>query len=587
MATDQFKHRMERRNAPSLRVLGSGAPRPEEKSIEKNAVVDCGWGRLVFAHTFADSKKLASAICDEPDYKRNISLYIRDPHVVLASAPQDLFLDPSHTYRLWLSGYRSVRPRLSGYRIRKLFKPSDAREVDRILKACGMVPIGSEFLQKHRSSRQFSYFVAEDTRSGGLLGVVTGVDHKRAFNDPENGSSLWCLAVDPNCKFPGVGRALTAWLADHYAARGRGYMDLSVMHDNKGAIKLYESLGFKRVPVFCIKKKNSINEKLFVGPERLSAKLNPYAKIIVDEARRRGISVEILNAEEGYFRLSFGGRSIDCRESLSELTSAVAMSRCDNKKVTAQLLTEAGLRVPEQIEAGSEETNKEFLQRYEAVVVKPERGEQGQGVQVNITDPEVLENAIDTAKRFCDTVLLEQYVQGDDLRVIVIDDEVVAAAVRRPPQITGDGRSTVRDLIEKQSRRRAAVTGGESRIPLDKETERCVNKAGYDMDDVLDYGKTIFVRSNSNLHTGGTIHDVTQHLNPKLREVAETAARTLDIPVTGLDFIVDSPRKDEYVIIEANERPGLANHEPQPTAQRFVDLLFPRTMRRGERHGYA
>jgi D-alanine-D-alanine ligase-like ATP-grasp enzyme len=88
-------------------------------------------------------------------------------------------------------------------------------------------------------------------------------------------------------------------------------------------------------------------------------------------------------------------------------------------------------------------------------------------------------------------------------------------------------------------------------------------------------GRSVKVRKTANLHTGGTIHDMTPQLNPLLREAAETAARALRIPVVGLDFLVPSPEHAQYVIIEANERPGLANHEPQPTAQRFVDLLFP------------
>jgi GNAT-family acetyltransferase (TIGR03103 family) len=171
-------------------------------------------------------------------------------------------------------------------------------------------------------------------------------------------------------------------------------------------------------------------------------------------------------------------------------------------------------------------------------------------------------------------------VAGEDLRIIVIDFEVVAAAVRRPPQVTGTGQHEIRDLIQAQSRRRRAATGGESSIPMDEETERCVRQAGYTLRDVLPEGEALTVRKTANLHTGGTIHDVTGELNPKLAADACAAARVLDIPVTGLDFIVPSVSEPEYVIIEANERPGLANHEPQPTAERFVDLLFPRTANR-------
>ena len=85
------------------------------------------------------------------------------------------------------------------------------------------------------------------------------------------------------------------------------------------------------------------------------------------------------------------------------------------------------------------------------------------------------------------------------------------------------------------------------------------------------------MRKTANLHTGGSIHDVTEQVHPALVDAACRAARAIDIPVVGIDLMVRSPNRPEYVFIEANERPGLANHEPQPTAERFVDLLFPRT----------
>jgi D-alanine-D-alanine ligase-like ATP-grasp enzyme len=83
------------------------------------------------------------------------------------------------------------------------------------------------------------------------------------------------------------------------------------------------------------------------------------------------------------------------------------------------------------------------------------------------------------------------------------------------------------------------------------------------------------VRRTANVHTGGTIDDVTDDLHPELAAVAVRAASALDIPVVGIDMIAPSPSSTEYVIIEANEQPGLANHEPRPTVERFVDLLFP------------
>ena len=174
-------------------------------------------------------------------------------------------------------------------------------------------------------------------------------------------------------------------------------------------------------------------------------------------------------------------------------------------------------------------------------------------------------------------MLLEEWCEGEDLRVVVIDHEVVAAAVRRPASIVGDGVHTVAELITAQSRRRAAATSVESTIPLDDLTIETVRAAGLGLDDVVEEGRQVRVRRTANLHTGGTIHDVTDQLHPTLAAAAVQASRVLDLPVTGLDLLVPAVDGEDYVLIEANERPGLANHEPQPTAQRFVDLLFPNT----------
>lgn len=540
-----------------------------------NAAIDCGWGRLLFGQTFDDVTELAEAMRGERPDRRDIAVYVRDPHVALAAAPQEIFLDPSHTYRLDLASYaKSERPYL-GFSVRRLDSRADADAVNRIYAARSMVPVPPEFFWARRDSRAIIHLVAEDDATGAIVGTVTGVDHARAFNDPEKGSSLWCLAVDPQATAPGVGEALVRELAELFKARGAAYMDLSVMHDNEHAIALYEKLGFERLHVFTLKRKNPINEKLFAGPGPEET-LNPYARIITNEARRRGIDVEVTDAEGGFFRLTYGGRSVHCREALSELTSGVAVSICDDKAVTRRIVARAGVLVPEQIEAGEDEAAlAEFLQTHGAVVVKPARGEQGRGVAVGIETMDDLRAAIEVAKEQCERVLIEQKVAGEDLRLVVIDYRLVAAAVRRPARVVGDGERTIRELIERQSRRRMAATGGESRIPLDGETERCVVKAGFSLDDVAPDGQEVVVRRTANLHTGGTIHDVTAHVHPRLVEAAVKAARAIDIPVVGIDFMVPSPYEPTYAFIEANERPGLANHEPQPTAERFVDLLFP------------
>jgi GNAT-family acetyltransferase (TIGR03103 family) len=235
------------------------------------------------------------------------------------------------------------------------------------------------------------------------------------------------------------------------------------------------------------------------------------------------------------------------------------------------------LNVPRQYPAGEADENRKVLAILQRVVVKPARGEQGNGISVDLQTVEDLEKSVRRARRFCPDVILEEFVEGEDLRLIVIDYQLVAAAVRRPPVLVGTGRHSLRTLIKKYNRRRAAATGGEGRLPMDAETKRCLALAGYRLDDVPAAETRIPARKTANLHTGGTITDVTADIHPALGEVGVLAARALDIPVTGLDLVVPDLTRPDYWIIEANERPGLANHEPQPTAERFIDFLFPQT----------
>jgi len=307
---------------------------------------------------------------------------------------------------------------------------------------------------------------------------------------------------------------------------------------------------------------------------------DPSSRLVILEARSRGIEVELLTPDAEFYRLSHRGTTRMCRESLSPLTSAVAVACCDDKRITTRLLARAGIAVAQQLEATNTGADAEFLQAHGALVVKPARGEQGRGVSVGVRDPEALAHAVERAREVSEVVLLEEVVSGSDLRVIVIDDEVVAAAVRRPPEVVGTGRDSIERLIAEQSRRRQAETRGHSKIPCDDETRRSVRDAGYELSQILPEGERLTVRRTANLHTGGTIHDVTAALHPQLADVSRRAARALDIPVVGLDLMVPDPTGDAYSIIEANERPGLANHDPQPTASRFVDFLFPETSRR-------
>ena len=568
-----YSQRLIRGQTPSYERLQARLAEDGGELGTTPAAVHCGWGRVLIGHTFPDPASLADELLNEQTGERDIALYVAAPQQVLAQSPQQLFLDPSDTLRLWFTDYRPATRVFRGFRIRRVQNEADWSAVNTLYQARNMLPVDPQLLTvRHKGGPV--YWLAEDEDSGAVIGSVMGLNHHTAFHDPENGSSLWCLAVDPQCSRPGVGEVLVRHLVEHFMSRGLSYLDLSVLHDNLQAKSLYNKLGFRTLSTFAIKRKNGINQPLFLGPGP-QAGLNPYARILVEEAYKRGIDVHIDDASAGLFTLNHGGRRIRCRESLSDLTSAISMSLCQDKSLTHGVLSNAGLNVPTQQRAGNADDNLAFLEEHGRVVVKPLDGEQGNGVAVDLQTIEHVQEAIKAAQAFDSRVLLESFHEGHDLRIVVIGFDVVAAAIRRPAQVIGDGQHNVQQLIEAQSRRRQAATQGESRIPLDAETLRAVQAAGYEYDSVLPAGQLLAVRRTANLHTGGCLEDVTATLHPVLADAAIRAARALDIPVVGLDMMVPAADQPDYVFIEANERAGLANHEPQPTAERFIDLLFP------------
>ena len=560
--------------SPTLKNFGNV---PDEKSLKESVIVNCGWGRLLFANTFSHLGLLAQEMQKEKVGDRDIAFYVRDPNLVIAESPNTLFLDPSSAYRLELSKMNgiNINPNIS---VRRM-TINDLDDVNTIYEKANMVQISKSQIHYVHQQQGVHYWVAYTNDTHQICSACLILDHKTLFNDPDDGVSLWSLAVNIHSSVSKIGISMMQQLIQIYSEKRRKYLDISVLQDNKDAISLYTKLGFKRTGVFCVKKKNAINEKLFV-PEHNYTKLNPYSQIIVDEALHRGISIQLIDEDNGIIDYSFGGRKVRCWESLSELTSAVSLTQCQNKHLTHRILQSAGLHTPHHQLIHHFSDAEQFLNTHKSIVVKPNNGEQGHGVSLNIQTHSSLHHAVQQAQKICSRLLLETFVEGIDLRIVVINYEVIAAAIRRPPEVTGDGILSIEDLIKKQSRRRESMTGGESKIPIDSETTASLNNIGYHLSDILDSGETITVRKTANLHQGGTIHDVTNLIHQNLKTVAVKAARSLNIPVVGLDFIIQSIDQPNYVIIEANERPGLANHEPQPTAEKFIDLLFPNCPRR-------
>ena len=154
--------------------------------------------------------------------RRDICIYAREPHVLVARAPAELFIDPSHTYRLRFAGRRSGAADVRVHGAHAGGRRRRRRDEPRLRALRDGARAGRRHLGQPPHRDPVDYLVAVRDDDGTVVGTVTGVDHKRLFSDPENGSSLWTLAVDPTASLPGVGAALTRALAAIYRDRRPG-----------------------------------------------------------------------------------------------------------------------------------------------------------------------------------------------------------------------------------------------------------------------------------------------------------------------------------------------------------------------------
>ena len=223
-------------------------------------------------------------------------------------------------------------------------------------------------------------------------------------------------------------------------------MDLSVTHDNAAAIAALREAGLPagRRCWRSSARTRSTNRCSPHPPETVDD-LNPYARIIADEAMRRGIRVEVLDAGAGRCGCPTAAAAVVTRESLSEFTSAVAMSRCDDKRLTRRIVGEAGIMVRAGRLATFDEADHDVPRRGRRRGGQTDPGRAGQGHhRRRRRDADELDAALARAREQHPDVLIEQRAEGDDLRLVVIDGKVVAAAVRRPAEIVGTGTHTVR-----------------------------------------------------------------------------------------------------------------------------------------------
>jgi cyanophycin synthetase len=224
------------------------------------------------------------------------------------------------------------------------------------------------------------------------------------------------------------------------------------------------------------------------------------------------------------------------------------------------------------------------------VVVKPEDGNQGKGVSPNLRSEADIRAAYDIAKRAGrgNGVLVEQFIEGDDYRLLVVGGKMIAAARRDPAMVVGDGRRTIRELVEhlnQDPRRRDGHSTILTRIRLDEAAELVVQQQGMTFDSVPRLGTKVLLRQNSNLSTGGTAVDVTDVVHPKNARIAELAAQILRLDVAGIDILcrdIRRPmREQQGAIVEVNAAPGLRMHvhpsegTGRDVGRAVIDMLYP------------
>ncbi len=317
-------------------------------------------------------------------------------------------------------------------------------------------------------------------------------------------------------------------------------------------------------------------------------RLGPSTGSIVRAARERGIPARRLN-DGSLVQFGWGSRQHRILAAETDRTSAIGESIAQDKELTKSLLKSVGVPVPE----GRPVRDAEGAWAVACeiglpVVVKPQYGNQGRGVAVNLTTREQVAAAFAAALQEGSSIMVEKFAPGCDHRLLVIGDSVVAVARREPPLVVGDGRHTVEQLVEQVNsdpRRGENHATSLSKLRLDAIGLAVLAEQGHSSETVLPAGTVAVLRRNANLSTGGMATDVTDQVHPDLAARAVDAARVVGLDIAGVDVVcceVGIPLEEQGgVIVEVNAAPGLRMHlepsagKPRPVGEAIVATMFP------------
>jgi glutamate--cysteine ligase len=332
---------------------------------------------------------------------------------------------------------------------------------------------------------------------------------------------------------------------------------------------------------------SEINKFNFKGLEDMELS----TQLLLREAVRRGVVFDILDRDENFVRLKRDENIQYVRQatktSLDNYASILAM---ENKVVTKHILSEHGIRVPVGLDYTDSTMAKADFQyfRNKAVVIKPKSTNFGLGITIikNNDDVRIFERAIDIAFEADQSILIEEFIEGKEFRIFVMNDEVAAILQRVPANVTGDGIHSIRELVAEKNK--DPLRGKGYHTPLEKiqtgEAELIFLKAqNKDFDSVPAENETVFLRENSNISTGGDSIDFTDDIPESYKKIAVKAAQALDVKITGLDMIIPDYTQeagdDNYAIIELNFNPAIHIHchpykgENRKLNEKLLDML--------------
>lgn len=319
-----------------------------------------------------------------------------------------------------------------------------------------------------------------------------------------------------------------------------------------------------------------------------TVRLGPSTAAIVEEARRRGIPVRRLNSRS-LVQLGQGRNLRRIQATMTDFTSAIGVEIAQDKEDTKRVLSNIGLPVPRGETARTPDEAVEIAEELGfPVILKPVDASHGRGISGRLDDEAAVRGAWDAAFDVSSRVVVEHYYEGRDHRVLVVNGKVVACAERVPAHVVGNGRLTIRELIDEANRdprRGVGHTKILTRLPNDGGTERFLARSGRTLDTIPGPGEQVFLRGTANLSTGGTSIDRSDEMHPDNVTACEMAAGIVGLDIAGIDVLtrdISVPfRENDAVLLEVNAAPGIRMHthptegKPRNVGAPILDMLYP------------